>query len=174
MQKQPQPSQTAVTAAAARAAHLIVDQAPAIFEDRLAAAMLGEHAEEFISYHRRHGEHPVLSAARAQVTCRSRYTENRLADAVTRGTTQYVILGAGLDSFAYRSALAGAIRVFEVHHPATQDCKRVRLSAAGIPVPGTAVFVPADFEHGSLVGRLRAAGFDPGPRWSAGSASPCT
>lgn len=161
MQKQPQPSQTAVTAAAARAAHLIVDQAPAIFEDRLAAAMLGEHAEEFISYHR-HGEHPVLSAARAQVTCRSRYTENRLADAVTRGTTQYVILGAGLDSFAYRSALAGAIRVFEVNHPATQDCKRVRLSAAGIPVPGTAVFVPADFEHGSLVGRLRAAGFDPG------------
>ncbi|HTT52924.1 MAG TPA: SAM-dependent methyltransferase [Streptosporangiaceae bacterium] len=162
MQKQQLPSQTAFTAAAARAAHLIVDQAPPIFEDGLAAAMLGEQAEEFISYHRRHGEHLVLSAARAQATCRSRHTENCLADAVNRGTTQYVMLGAGLDSFAYRSPLAGAVRVFEVDHPATQEYKRARLIAAGIPVPGTTAFVPADFEHDSLAGRLRAAGFNSG------------
>jgi O-methyltransferase involved in polyketide biosynthesis len=74
-----QPSQTALTAAAARAAHLIVDNEPVIFADTLAEAMLGERAEEFIAYHRAYGTHPVLAAARAQVTCRSRYAEDSLA-----------------------------------------------------------------------------------------------
>jgi O-methyltransferase involved in polyketide biosynthesis len=98
-----QPSLTALTAAAARAAHLIVDNEPVIFADTLAQAMLGERAEELISYHRAHGTHPVLAGARAQVTCRSRYAEDRLAEAIGRGIGQYVLLGAGLDSFAYRS-----------------------------------------------------------------------
>ncbi len=154
------PSQTALTAAAARAAHLIVDKPPLIFADPLAAVLLGEQAEEFISYHRAHGEHPVLSAARTQVTCRSRYTEDRLAAAVTRGRTQYVILGAGLDSFAYRAAPLGSVRVFEVDHPATQEWKREQLARAGIPIPDGTVFGPADFEHDSLADRLGAVGFD--------------
>ena len=162
MQKEHQPSFTALTAAAARAAHLIVDQAPPIFTDQMASVLLGEQAEEFIRYHRLHGEHLVLAGARAQVTCRSRYTEDRLAGAAQRGVTQYVILGAGLDSFAYRSALAKTVRVFEVDHPATQDWKRARLAAAQIPVPDSTAFVPADFEHHSLAAQLRAAGFDPG------------
>lgn len=68
------------------------------------ACRASEQAGEFIGYHRAHGGHPVLSAARTQVTCRSRYTQDRLAEAVHRGITQYVILGAGLDSFAYRRA----------------------------------------------------------------------
>jgi methyltransferase (TIGR00027 family) len=129
------PSYTALTAAAARAAHLIVDSAPTIFADRLASRLLGEQAGELIGYHRAHGSHLVLAAARAQVTCRSRYAEDRLTDAAERGITQYVILGAGLDSFAYRSPLAGRVRVFEVDHPATQQWKRSRLAAARIPVP---------------------------------------
>ncbi len=79
---QGQPSFTALTAAAARAAHLIVDDEPAIFADRLAGAMLGERAAELIGFHRAHGTHPVLAGARAQVTCRSRYAEDRLAGAV--------------------------------------------------------------------------------------------
>ena len=164
MQIQHLPSQTALTAAAARAAHLIVDQPPLIFEDRLAAALLGEQADEFISYHRAHGEHPVLSAARTQVSCRSRYTEDRLAGAATRGVTQYVILGAGLDSFAYRSALASGsrVRVFEVDHPATQEWKREQLAKTGIPIPDSTALVPTDFERDSLAGPLTAAGFDPG------------
>ena len=112
---------TALTAAAARAAHLIVDQEPWIFADGLAAQLLGEQAEELISYHKLHGTHPVLAGARVQVTCRSRYTEDALSRAVSRGVGQYVILGAGLDSFAYRAGLAGRVRVFEVDHPATQD-----------------------------------------------------
>jgi methyltransferase (TIGR00027 family) len=154
------PSNTALTAAAARAAHLIVDDLPVIFADVLASALLGDRADELIGFHRAHGGHVVLSAARAQVTCRSRFTEDRLAQRVHDGLTQYVILGAGLDSFAYRGELAGRVRVFEVDHPATQDWKRRSLSAARIPVPRDATFVPFDFESGALTARLVQAGFD--------------
>ena len=152
-----QPSQTALTAAAARAAHLVVDNEPVIFADTLAQAMLGERAEELISYHRAHGTHPVLAGARAQVTCRSRYAEDGLADAIGRGIGQYVLLGAGLDSFAYRSPLAGRVRVFEVDHPATQAYKRrVRGVADGAGTAGGAAggvrFVAVDFGRDSLGG----------------------
>jgi methyltransferase (TIGR00027 family) len=150
-----EPSLTALTAAAARAAHLIVDDDPLIFADTLAEAMLGERAEEFIAFHRAHGAHPVLAGARAQVTCRSRYTEDRLAEGVARGIGQYVVLGAGLDSFADRSPLAGRVRVFEVDHPATQEWKR-RAGSAGENV----AFVPVDFGRDSLRDRLGRAGFD--------------
>jgi methyltransferase (TIGR00027 family) len=159
-----QPSLTALTAAAARAAHLIVDNEPVIFADTLAQAMLGERAEELLSYHRVHGTHPVLAGARAQVTCRSRYAEDRLADAIGRGIGQYVLLGAGLDSFAYRSPLAGRVRVFEVDHPATQEYKRrVREVAGGDGgTAGGVRFVAADFGRDSLGEALRRAGFDAG------------
>jgi methyltransferase (TIGR00027 family) len=158
-------SQTALTAAAARAAHLIVDQPPVIFADPLALPLLGDQAAELVAYHRAHGAHVVLSGARGQATCRSRYTDDSLAAAIAgSGITQYLILGAGLDSFAYRSPLAGRVRVFEVDHPATQDFKLGQLSAAGIPVPGNVVFVPVDFEtgmaDGSLAERLVRSGFD--------------
>ena len=168
------PSQTALFAAAARAAHLIVDREPVIFADELAAILLGEQAEEFISYHRLHGTHLVLSSARAQAVCRSRFTEDHLAARVRDGVSQYVILGAGLDSFAYRPQPAaggpaaggpagrGRIRVFEVDHPASQQWKRGRLAAAGIAVPDHVSLVPLDFERDPLAGRLRQAGFDPG------------
>ena len=153
-------SQTALTAAAARAAHPIVDRPPWIFVDALAEAMLGDLAEELLAYHRTHGDHVVLSGARAQVTCRSRYVEDRLAAAVRRGVRQYVLLGAGLDTFAYRSDLAWQVRVFEVDHPATQAWKRQRLSATGIAVPDGVTYVPADLEGDSIAGSLWDAGFD--------------
>jgi O-methyltransferase involved in polyketide biosynthesis len=173
-----QPSQTALTAAAARAAHLIVDHEPVIFADELAAALLGELADELISYHRAHGTHLVLSCARAQVLCRSRFTEDHLGACVRGGITQYVILGAGLDSFAYRPASGrpasgrprsgrpgsgspGLARIFEVDHPGTQRWKRAHLASAGIAVPDTVSFVAVDFERDSLAGRLAQAGFDP-------------
>jgi methyltransferase (TIGR00027 family) len=155
------PSQTALTAAAARAAHLIVDNDPPIFTDELAAALLGDQAEHLLSFHRAHGTHVVLSGARAQVSCRSRYTEDCLARGVRGGITQYVILGAGLDTFAYRSELAGQVRVFEVDHPATQQWKRQQLSAGRIAVPGGVTFVPVDFETDSLADCLIQRGFDP-------------
>jgi methyltransferase (TIGR00027 family) len=155
------PSQTALTAAAARAAHLIVDAPPFIFADVVASALLGDRAGEFIGYHRHHATHPVLSAARAQVICRSRYTEDRLARAVAGGVRQYVILGAGLDSFGYRPGLVDRLQVFEVDHPATQQWKRQALAAARIAVPANVTFVPADLATGSLAALLPASGFDP-------------
>jgi len=168
-----QPSLTAQTAAAARAAHLIVDDEPRIFADTLAGAMLGERAEEFIAYHRAKGTHPVLAGARAQVTCRSRYTEDRLARGIEHGIGQYVLLGAGLDSFAYRSPLAARVRVFEVDHPATQEWKRrvvaggfagtadAASSAGGVRGAAAGVtYVPVDFTRDSLAEGLSRTGFD--------------
>jgi methyltransferase (TIGR00027 family) len=155
------PSQTALMASAARAAHLIVDAPPFIFADVVASALLGDRADELIDYHRHHASHPVLSAARAQAICRSRYTEDRLARAVADGVRQYVILGAGLDSFGYRPGLVDKLQVFEVDHPATQQWKRQALAAARIPVPANVTFVPADLATGSLAGLLPASGFDP-------------
>jgi methyltransferase (TIGR00027 family) len=160
MKDSEEPSRTALTAAAARAAHPIVDDEPVIFADTLAAALLGDHADELISYHRLHGTHLVLAGARTQVTCRSRYTEDSLARAVGCGVGQYVILGAGLDTFAYRSDRAGQLRVFEVDHPATQRWKRRALAAAGIPERPNVTYVPADLSADPLAGCLRAAGCD--------------
>jgi methyltransferase (TIGR00027 family) len=93
--------------------------------------------------------------ARAQVTCRSRYAEDSLARGVSRGISQYVILGAGLDSFARRSPQARHVRVFEIDHPATQEWKR-RLQ----PALDGVTFVPVDFTQDSLGGRLGQARFD--------------
>jgi methyltransferase (TIGR00027 family) len=140
------PSETALTAAAARAAHLIVDRPPVIFADTLAYELLGDRAEDLVGYHRAHGDHSVLAGARAAVTTRSRYTEDRLA-AMT-GVDQYVVLGAGLDTFAYRSG--HRIRVFEVDHPATQRWKRRLLADAGTAIPGTVTYVPVDLEKDGL------------------------
>jgi methyltransferase (TIGR00027 family) len=140
-------------AAAARAAHLIVDSAPHVFADHLAAPLLGDRAEELIAYHRRHGDHPVLSGARAQVLCRSRYAEDTLHRS---GHTQYVLLGAGLDSYAHRAA--AGIRVFEADRPATQQGKRTAVSAAGLASHPS--YVPVDFERDDLLSRLTGHGFD--------------
>src|SRR6185369_12579108 len=147
MENEGQPSQTAMTAAAARAAHLLVDSEPRIFADSLAALLLGDEAETYLRYHREHGDHPLLAGT--------------LAQAAARGTAQYVILGAGLDSFACRSELAGRLRVFEVDHPATQQRKRALLAAARLAEPPTLTWVPVDFETGELIAALTAAGLDP-------------
>ncbi len=151
--------------AAARAAHLLVDETPSIFADTLAQTFLGERAEELLGYHQSYGGHPVLSGARTTAVTRSRYTEDRLSELAGRGVGQYVILGAGLDSFAYRSELDVDVRVFEVDKPTTQHWKRAMLVEAGIPVPPSAFFVPVDFEKESawsLADHLVRAGFDPG------------
>jgi methyltransferase (TIGR00027 family) len=149
-----------MTAAAARAAHLVVDQPPYIFSDTVAAAILGDLAAGLMRYHEDHPGHPVLAAARGQVLCRSRYAEDRLAAAVASGVHQYVLLGAGLDSFACRSSLAGQLAVFEVDHPGTQAWKRAALTAAGIGTCPGLTFIPAEFGDSSLAGALRAGGFD--------------
>jgi methyltransferase (TIGR00027 family) len=154
------PSMTALTAAAARAAHLLVDAEPLIFSDPLAATLLGDQAGPLLGYHRTHGSHDVLAVARATVVTRGRFTEERLAAAARRGTNQYLILGAGLDSFAWRSPLAARVRVIEADHPATQRWKQARLAEAGLPALGEVGYAGADLEAGALDAALAAAGFD--------------
>jgi methyltransferase (TIGR00027 family) len=103
--------------------------------------------------------HPVARDFRLFMAARSRYAEDRLAAAVAHGVTQYVVLGAGLDTFAYRNPFP-QLRVFEVDFPATQQWKRGLLAESGIEVPGNLTFVPLDFEHKTLAEGLAEAGFD--------------
>ena len=94
---------------------------------------------------------------------RIRYAEDRLREAVGAGVGQYVILGAGLDTFALRQGeLADRLRIFEVDHPASQAMKRERLLAINGSVPANLVLVPVDFETERLDEKLSEAGFDRG------------
>ena len=93
--------------------------------------------------------------------CRASYTEQALKTAALTGMKQYVILGAGLDTFAFReSEFISKHRVFEVDHPMTQADKRERVTRAGWTVHDNLIFVPVDFAKDSLTERLIAAGFD--------------
>ena len=153
---------TALTAAAARAAHLVVDTEPLIFNDSLAATLLGDQSGPLLGYHRARGSHDVLAVARTTVVTRSRFTEERLAAAARRGTAQYLILGAGLDSFAWRSPLAARVRVIEADHPATQRWKQARLAESGLPARGEIGYAGIDLAAGGLDAALATAGFDRG------------
>ena len=98
---------------------------------------------------------------RTPYVVRNRYAEDELADAVDRGVAQYVILGAGLDSFAYRRPDSMRhVEVFEVDHPASQAWKRQRVAELGIPVPATLHYIPVDFEKQTLTDGLAAGGVD--------------
>lgn len=89
---------------------------------------------------------------------RARFAEDAVAAAIAAGVRQVVILGAGLDTFAYRNPRPD-LRVFEVDHPATQAWKRERLTTAGIDRPETLTFVPVDFETQTLAAGLESTGF---------------
>ena len=94
--------------------------------------------------------------------CRTAYTEQALKTAVLTGTKQYVILGAGLDTFAFQETeFLSKYQVFEVDHPLTQADKQERITRAGWTIPDNLAFVPVDFTKDSLAERLIAAGFDP-------------
>jgi methyltransferase (TIGR00027 family) len=151
------PSITAQSTATLRAAHQLLDR-PRILHDPLALPILGTQAETSVRANPE--RHERLAPVRAFVAFRSRYAEDELARAVQRGVRQYVILGAGLDTFAYRSPHPGSrLRVFEVDHPATQAWKRGRLHEAGIAIPDSLTFAPIDFEQHTLADGLRRAAF---------------
>lgn len=166
------PSFTAVVSAMMRAAHLLFDGEPKIFADSFALALSGaaNEAELEASIDKlRVMTAAKVGSARAEeayrylrtvMTLRSRFTEDELERAMERGIGQYVILGAGLDSFAYRRIdLADRLRVFEVDLPATQSWKRARLRTLNVlPEPANLAFVPLDLEQHSLVDALRATG----------------
>jgi methyltransferase (TIGR00027 family) len=155
-----QPSQTAERAALLRAAHRRLDPPP-ILDDPLAGRLVGAARIAELRANRAPHDPMVLQRLRASIAIRSRYAEDCLREAVARGVRQYVILGAGLDSFAYRCDLPDdALRVFEVDHPATQAWKRERLAAAGIAEPARVRFVACDFERQALRDALMQGGVD--------------
>jgi len=155
------PSKTALRVALRRAAHQLHDKHPLVLTDPLAVPILGPEFREELNRTPSADKRPFSAALRAFMVARARLAEDTLAAAVAqRNTQQYLVLGAGLDTFAYRNPYPH-VRVFEVDHPATQAWKLERLTAANIAVPPTAVHVPVDFEHQTLASQLLAAGFDP-------------
>jgi methyltransferase (TIGR00027 family) len=154
------PSLTALGAARLRAAHQVLDGA-SILADPLAARILGSDNEASLDHAQ---AHPLGPRMRWFIAARSRIAEDALKAAVKNGARQLVVLGAGLDTLAYRTDLAGRLRIFEIDHPATQAWKRGKLIAAAIAVPDTLAFVPVDFERQTLADALGAAGFDRGAR----------
>jgi methyltransferase (TIGR00027 family) len=149
-------SKTALRVAIRRAAHQVIDH-PHILEDPIAVPLLGPGFARDME----RAMHKVARDFRAFMAARSRYVEDQLACAVAKRVAQYVVLGAGLDTFAYRNPFA-ALRVFEVDFPATQEWKRAMLREAGIEAPESLTFVPLDFEHKTLAEGLAEAGFDDG------------
>ena len=160
-----EPSKTALGAAAYRAMHQFLDQGR-IFADPLALRILGAYGMVLKVRAKLHPK--ALEAHRGMrlfVSARSAIAEAHLKAGVeTRGVAQMVVLGAGLDTFAYRNPFEGRLRVFEVDHPATQAWKRRRLAETRIAIPASLTYAPVNFETDALMDGLTAVGFDPGMR----------
>jgi methyltransferase (TIGR00027 family) len=154
------PSRTALRVALRRAAHQLYDAQPLVFDDPIAVPILGDTYAEELHRTPTRPDRPFSVALRAFLVARSRYAEDNLARAVARGVTQYVLLGAGLDTFAHRNPHPH-LRVFEVDHPATQQWKRELLATGDMPAPANLTYVPVDFERQSLPEQLNSAGFNP-------------
>ncbi len=158
----PSASRTAVGVAALRAAHRLFDAKPHILDDSIAWHLLGNELQDRLLTATEGVRQAVGSALRAHVVMRSRFAEDHLEDAVRHGVDQYVILGAGLDTFAWRQpSWAARIRIFEVDQPASQRDKQARLARAGFGHPSNLTFVPVNFETEKLDARLVDAGLDP-------------
>jgi methyltransferase (TIGR00027 family) len=155
-------SKTAIGVAMLRAAHQVHDGQPRILDDTVVMRLLSSEAQARVRDGAAGYREPRAMALRAHVLLRSRWAEERLREAVERGVRQLVVLGAGLDTFAFRQpAWAAPLRIFEVDHPASQKVKRERLAFAEISTPANLTFVPIDFEHDTLEAGLARAGFDP-------------
>lgn len=154
-----EPSKTALEVAAGRAAHLRFDPEPRLLEDSLAEALLGPERSDLIDRYSNDGPW-VLIENRLFLCLRARFVEDRLREAFARGVRQYVILGAGLDSFVFRQPFDG-LQIFEIDHPSTQDWKRERLARLGWSLPANAQFVACDFERQTVSKALSETAFDP-------------
>lgn len=152
------PDNTAVRVALWRALHVQVDAPPHVFTDEVGLAI----AAPDDGWRDRPDMSPFTRPFRAAILARARFIEDMVADQIARGVDQYVILGAGLDTFAQRRpALAAQLRVFEVDRPGPQAWKRARLIALGLGIPPHLRLVPVDFEAGDAWwARLATAGFD--------------
>lgn len=153
------PSKTAQSVAIRRAEHQLFDF-PHVLDDPIAVGIIGPSAAASLIFSCWSAYLPGSRYMRAFIAARSRYAEDQLARAMASGTTQYVVLGAGLDTFAYRNPYAKSrLRIFEVDHPDTQAWKRRRLALTAVPVPYPVAFVPVDFERQKLEVELEKAGY---------------
>jgi methyltransferase (TIGR00027 family) len=155
----PAPEDTAVRVALWRALHALVDPPPHVLDDEIGLQLVAP-AESW----RERGDMDPSSTApmRAWIVARARFIEDLIIEQAARGVEQYVLLGAGLDTFAQRQPeIASALTVFEVDQPGPQAWKRQRLEGLGFGVPSRLRLVPCDFEVDSWRERLVTAGFDP-------------
>jgi methyltransferase (TIGR00027 family) len=158
-------SGTARGVAVMRAAHLIIDGEPPVLNDTVAARLLGPDIEAHIRAHADDLQTPASRGLRSHVVLRSRFAEDALMDAVADGVEQYVLLGAGADSFAYRQPpWAHGLTVIEVDHPASQSVKRGALDRAGIEIPPNVRFADVDFERETLADGLARCGVNTAKR----------
>jgi methyltransferase (TIGR00027 family) len=154
-----QASRTAERVAERRAVHQLLDH-PIVFRDPLAFEVLQpEVASRIRAAPRDYDRSPIATPLRAFLAVRSRFAEDSLRTAIERGVSQYVIIGAGFDTFAYRNPYPD-IRVFEIDHPATQAEKKQRLAAARIELPANVSLIPADLSVRSLDEALASAAFE--------------
>lgn len=154
-----EPDHTAVRVALWRALHVQVDSPPHVLEDEIGLRL----ADPEDGWRQRPDMDPEsTSGFRASIVARARFIEDLVTEQLGQGVTQYVILGAGLDTFAQRRPeIASRMRVFEVDQPGTQGWKKQRLSELGFDIPEWLRFVPVDFEAGgSWWEQLKTAGFD--------------
>src|SRR5690242_19506806 len=155
------PESTAVRVALWRALHAQIDPPPHVLEDEVGLRLVAP--EE--GWHRRPDMDPEFTKPfRASIVARARFIEDLVLQQVDRGITQYVILGAGLDTFAQRRPELGPrLKIFEVDRPGPQAWKQQRLIDLGFGVPEWLRFVPVDFEAGDAWWeQLTSSGFDPG------------
>jgi len=152
-------SETAVHTAVRRAAHQILDEDPKILDDPLAVGFVPGSSEEEI---RLREEEFKQAPGRSIFPLRSRFAEDQLAAAFRDGVRQYLILGAGFDTFAYRQPnWASKLNIIEVDHPASQQAKQDRLRQLSIAVPVNTSFCSVDFENTTLAAGLETSPFDP-------------
>lgn len=155
------PTGTAFATAYARAYHQVADH-PRILNDPVVARLVGVTTEELSGVAEptdgRPGSGANYRPRRLFFAARARFAEDRIGAGIANGVRQLVILGAGLDTFAYRNPYP-ELQAFEVDHPGTQAWKRRRLTEAGINLPENITFVPVDFETDRLATALEAAGF---------------
>jgi methyltransferase (TIGR00027 family) len=153
-------SRTTQRPALLRAAHQLLDDHPKILVDPIAVGLIPEASAEAIFADAALMHSRPYQLLRSVFVVRARYAEDCLAEAVSDGVGQYVILGAGLDTFACRQPrYAQDLEIFEVDHPATQAWKRACLASRGIAPPRNLRYVAVDFERDSLKRRLAESGF---------------
>lgn len=152
---------TARGVAALRAAHQLIDAKPPILDDPVIVKLLGPEIEARIRSETVDNDPPLARGLRSHVVLRSRYAEDALRDGVSRGVRQYVLLGAGFDTFAYRQPeWARALTIVEVDQPWSQAEKRKLLESGGVTVPSNVRFADVDFEKETLAEGLRRCDVD--------------